>query len=307
MSPSWTKLFSTTPRIKAGIVIGRNQVSTAVLKLQGGSWMAGGVYHQDLPALLFTGQPTPGTASQLAAALQAASAEFGSAHAAVHVALPDSVIRSTVFELDDLPKTSAMRETLLRWRFAKEWQRSEGSLDCRGEDLGDDNGKRLFFGQAVDRQWMDCVRRALSQAGIAAWSVNAAASYRFNHFHGAIAGDAGAMLSLDPDCWNLMLWDDKGRIRRVLTRLREDVGPNELQLIAAEAERAVLAYVQGGNKVGKVHLSGNDSDMVALACVLDGRLQGKAIPLQVEQGISGAAAEMRKGMAPLAVAAALST
>lgn len=308
MLRSWTRHFSTAPKLRAGIAIGRSQVSAVVLDAQGGSRDIRRAYQVELSEALFSGQPTAEVEAQLVEALQAVGEEFRASYAAVHVALPDTVIRSTVFEFDELPKTVALREALLRWRFAKEWQRPEENLECRGADLGEDNGKRLFFGQAADRSWTDCVQRALSRAEIVPWSFNAAASYRFNRFHDVVAQGEGALVALDPDCWNLLLWDGGGRIRRVITRLRaSDGGHHELQAIAGEAERAILAHVQSGGKVAKVYLAGSDAEVAALSWVLDGRLHGASVVLQVDEGVSGNVAGIRKGWAPLALAAALST
>ena len=307
---SWTKHFSMAPAVMAGMAIGRNQVCAVVLDANGGKHEVRGIYTQDMPVPLFAEQPAEAIEAGLVDALHAVSDKFREEFASVRVALPDTVIRSTVFDLDALPKTADMRGALLRWRFAKEWQRPEDSLDCCGFDLGEDRNKRLFFGQAGDRPWLDSVRRALVQAGIVPWSLNAAAIYRFNYFHDAIAGDGGALLSLDPDCWNLLLWDDKGRVRRVFTRLRENLAAeNEAASIADEVERAIFSHVQGdGNRrVDKLYLVGCNTEMAAFAEIFDGRLSGRIVQLHADEGITGTFAGMRDGLAPLALAAALST
>lgn len=310
MSPSWTKRFSAAPSVKAGIAIGRQQVCAVVLGANRGNHEVRAIHAQRMPLPLFAAQPDMATGKILADVLHAISDGFLGEFAAVHVALPDTVIRSTVLDLDELPKTADMRETLVRWRFAKEWQRSEDTLDCCGFDMGEDRGKRLLFGQAGDRPWLDCVRGALARSGIMPWSLNAAAAYRFNYFHDALVGGAGAMLSLDPDCWNLLLWDDSGRVRQVLTRMRENLADEDgAASIADEVERAILAYVHGDNsrKVGRLFLAGNETEMATLAAIFDGRLRKRVVVLHADERISGTVAGMRDGLAPLALAAALST
>jgi hypothetical protein len=294
----------------AGIAIGRNQICAVVLHANGDNHEVRAIHKQDMPVPLFSAQPTTAAEAGLADALHAISEGFRGEFASVHVALPDTVIRSTVLDLDELPKTRAMREALLRWRFSKDWQRPEESMDCSGFDLGEDRGKRLFFGQAGDRPWLDCVRRALARTGIMPWSLNAAAAYRFNCFHNAIVGGGGALLSFDSDCWNLMLWDDTGRVRQVHTRLRENlVAENEAASIADEVERAILAYLQGDSsrKVRKFHVAGSAAEMATLAGIFDERLRERVAILHADTGISGTVAGMRDGLAPLALAAALRT
>lgn len=294
----------------AGIAIGRDQVCAVVFGEKGGKHEAPVINTQRMPVTLFAAKPTLEIEAMLADALLAVSGEFRGMYASVHVALPDTVIRSKVFELDELPKTAGMREALLRWRFAKEWQRSEDTLECCGFDLGQDRGKRLYFGQGADRQWLDCVRRALARAGLTPWSLNAATTYRFNCFHDVMAGAGGALLSLEPDCWSLLLWDGSRRVRHVLTRLRENLAAeNEAVSIAEEVERAVLAYVKddGRRSMGRLYLAGSNAEMAALAGVFDGRLSERTVSLHADEKISVTSAGMRDGLAPLALAAALST
>jgi Tfp pilus assembly PilM family ATPase len=310
VSLSWTKPFSVAPSARAGIAIGRGQVCAAVLDTERGNHQLRAVRVRKLPEQLFSGQPGGAAEASLAEALRSVSEEFRNEFASVRVALPDTVIRSTVFDLDELPKTGELRTELLRWRFAREWQRPEESLDCRGFDLGEDGGKRVFFGQAADRPWLDCVRRALASAGIAPWSLNAAAVYRFNCFHEAIAGASGALLSLDAECWNLLFWDKAGRVRRVLTRMREAGNAEaEAASIADEAERAIFAYVNsdGARTVGKLYLAGNEAEMARLSSVFAGRVRDGAVLLHADERVSGVVSGMREGLAPLALAAALET
>lgn len=308
MLPSLTKRLSLAPAVSAGIAIGRNQVCAVVLDAAGGKHQVRAIHTQDLSVPLFAAQPTIETEAMLVDALLAVTGEFRDLFASVHVALPDTLIRSTVFELDELPNSATMRESLLRWRFAKEWQLPEDSLDCHGFDLGEDQGKHLYLGQAGDRLWLACVRRALARAGIVPWSLNAAAVCRFNYFHDAIVGSGGALLSLDPDCWNLQLWDDQGRVRQLHTRLRENLAAgDEAASIADEAERVILAYVQANTSraVGKLYLAGRDEEMAFFAAEFDKRLSERSVVLHSDNGIPASVAGIRNGLAPLALAAAL--
>jgi hypothetical protein len=307
VSRLWTRFLSAEPGVRAGIVLGRERVCAVNLDAREGALGMSAVRSQDLMLPLFDGPPTAEAETVLAEALRAVSEEFRGGYAAVHVALPDTVIRSAVFELDELPKASGLREALLRWRFSKEWLRPEESLECRGIDLGNYGAKRLFFGQAADRAWLDCVRRALTEAGVAPWSLNAASSYRFNRLHDVIAGSAGALLSLDPDCWNLLLWDADVRVRRVVTRLRKRAAESEMSSIAHEVQRTILAYVGVGGAVGRLYFSGGTTEMAALEQVFDGDLEEKAVMLHMDEGIAGTAAGTEEGMAALAIAAAMTS
>lgn len=310
MSPSWIKRLkgrlSAQPEATVGIAIGSRKVCAVLLSGAPGSQEMQTLETCELAKPLFAGKPTAADETSLAEALRAVSGPFREKFAAVRIALPDTVIRSAVFDLEELPKTEELRGALLRWRFAREWQRPEEALECRGAEQGEDNGMRVYFGQAGDRQWLGCVKNALAMAGIVPWSVNAAAVYRFNCFHDDMAGGGGALLSLDPECWNLQVWDAAGRVRRVLTRLRAP-GDAESGSIVNAVERAILAYVHeaGGRTVDRFYLTADEAEVQGIAAVFNSRLRDGAIWLRPDAKVSGSFDGMRAGLAPLALAAAL--
>ncbi len=307
MSPSWTRAWRPSVSCRAGIAVGRRQL-TAVLLHEGQPL---DVQAQPLPVPLFEGVPTLAAEDALVRALQTVGASLAGRYAAVHVALPDFALRSTVFELDQLPGSVRLRQALLRWRFAQEWLRGEDSLECRGQDLGQDGARHLLFGQAGDGAWLACVRRALARADIGPWSLNAAAVYRFNGFHDTLRATPGALLALDPEGWSLLIWDAQGRLRQVLTRLRADPGESAahaaaLTAIADEAERAVLAYVQaqGGRRIDRFYLSGEHVGIAALGQIFQARLREPARLLQAGPAGGMNAPDASVGLVPLALLAA---
>lgn len=311
MSLSWTRALRPAVACRAGIAIGCRQVTAVVLAGEGASPQIQAVHTQPLAVPLFEAEPGLPAEDALVQALAAVSAAFRQRYAAVHVALPDFVLRSSVFELDELPQKAPLRQALLHWRFAQEWQRSEESLECRGESLGPDGTRQLLFGQAGDRAWLACVRRALTRAGISAWSLNAAAVYRFNALPAAAAAAPGALLGLDPDGWTLLLWDAQGRLRQVLTRLREPQPAGALAVaIADETERAILAYVQAdsGRRVDRLYLGGEHDAVTALAPVFNTRLREpvQVLPPAAHGGAGVASPSLSEGLAPLALVAAMS-
>jgi hypothetical protein len=302
--PLLTRMLSPSATLQAGIAIGRNQLCAVTLEANGKSHAMRSIFRHELSAPLFSGVPTAAADTALDAGLLAVGDALKSQFALVHIALPDTVIRSAVFELDELPKTVEMRDALMRWRFAKDWQRPEDSLECRGQDFGSAEGKRLLLGQACDRAWSDCVKRALARADITPCSLNAAATYRYNRFHPVFEQGVGAMLTLDPDGWTLLMWDATRRVRRILARLRGSASAEEMDAMADESARAILSTSAGN--VGKLYLAGNVQEMIAMAARLEQRLRLTAVPLHAAEGVSGNTTWAREGMAPLALAAAMS-
>jgi hypothetical protein len=310
VSPSWIKRWmgrlAAHPESTVGIAIGSRAVCAVLLSGDAGSHEMRAMETRELAKPLFGGASTAADEASLTEALRAVSEAFRGRFAAVRVALPDTVIRGAVFDLDELPKTENLRGALLRWRFAKEWQRPEEALECRGAALGEDGGKYVYFGQAGDRPWLGCVKGALAGAGIVPWSLNAAAVCRFNCFHDDMTSGGGALLALDAECWNLQLWDAAGRVRRVLTRLRV-AGAAEYDAIVNAVERAILAYVHegGGRAVDRLYLTADEAEVQDMAAAFNGRLREGAIWLRPDAKVAGTLAGMRAGLAPLALAAAL--
>ena len=313
MLPSWIKRYTarlSTPSAAVGIAIGRTQLSAAMVSSGARvEW----VQHADLPMSFFTGSLAPGHVTALAEGLKSIFRELKQTYIPVHVALPDPLGHLAVFDLDERPKNRKMRRDLARWRFARELDVPEPSLDCVTQDLGSENGKLLLLGQALDGAWLACVRQALRQAGVAPWSINQAVSYRFNRFYDQLTREqhGGAMVTLDPDAWSLAAWDDAGRPRFLRSRWRSrgagEVDASDYQGIAEEIERTVLSYVHGGSNrsIAQFYVSGAHDEVTQLSTALDRRLHEKPGILGVEVAATpGTADKPVTGLVPLALAAA---
>ncbi len=306
MSPSWTSLFSPGATVRIGLAIGRDRVC-AVAPGDPARGEAAFICEQALPVALFSGAPAASHADALGLVLRGMAAQLPRRGALVRVAVPDVVIRSTVFELDDLPRRQALRETLVRWRFATLWQRAQDSLDGRAQALGPAQDKHLLLGQAGDRAWLDLVRQALGLAGFASHTLNAAAIYRFNHVQAGAAGRAaGTLLTLDPECWSLLRWDATGRPRHIHSRLRQTAAPaDDIGVIAAEAWRILQAP---GHEVAPgqpLQVMGAAGEASAMALALAAWMPVAPVVSEVRSDTPGASPRLATGPAQLALIAAL--
>jgi hypothetical protein len=274
------------PSAALGIAVGRGAVCAAHVLGGEQGWRVDWLRGADLPAPLFQGEAAPAQGAALTAALGKICADVQHAYLPVHVALPDPLGMLAVFELEEFPKTEKMRRNWVRWRFAQELPASEESFDYDCQDLGREDGKRLLLGQALNRSWLQCVKLALKAAGIVPWSINQAACYRFSHFYDDLrrAPEGGALVSLDPDAWSLMLWDARGRTRFLRARWRAVAAGGgsgvDYEGIAAEVERAVLSYVHGGRRrsVARLYVSGAE-EAAAFVSLLNERVRETCVLL----------------------------
>jgi hypothetical protein len=301
VSRSWTERLKPRPRVAAGLALGRDYVAFAELAL--GADAGPRVSALDEIALetpLFCGAPGPAAAAALERALRPVAAALGRRYVPVHVSLPDPLVHWALLELDRLPAERAAREQLVALRFSRQGLNGSHCYAC--QPLGAADGKQLLLGMATDGRWLELVGSALATAGIVAWTVQANACRQFNAFHERLTRESGALVSAAPDAWSLILWDGAGRPRYARGRWRD--GREDEAEIALEAERAVLAYVQGhpGRGVARVYLVGDDP-AGRLAEALDTRLREPCTRLSLHEAPAGRKALARS--APLPFAAAL--
>lgn len=154
--------------------------------------------------------------------------------------------------------------------------------------MGSDRGKQLFFSQALDRNWLDCLRGAFEQAGLMPQGLNAAAAYRHNLHHDAIDAAGGALITIDTDSWGFQLWDASKRLRYVRSRWRDSSA--DYELIAGEIERGIRAHSQAadGYRIERIYITGVAKDVEELCGVFDRRLHQSVSRL--EASVPGGAA-----------------
>lgn len=292
MSPSWIKRLpkiDLAPRSSIGIAIGTREVCAVRLTSNRNEWFRDWSRCKKLDTPMFKGVPTAETISALEKAVAAVCDGAAREFIPVHVSLPDPAAAFSVFELEQLPKARAAQLNLVSWRLAKEHYGDERPLHCACQTLGQQDGKQLLLGMALEASWRDAVREGLRRAGVVPWTMNVATGYRFNRFYPLLtsARNSGAMVALDPDAWTLALWDADGRLRWLRGRWREHppVDGAVYDAIAVETERAILAYVHGGGdrRVERVYVAGGD-ETAALAAALDRRLRERCVPLTADMG-----------------------
>jgi len=313
VSPSWIERLRSGADGAVGIAIGRREISIVTVPgVKAKRQKMPAAQTLPLAASLFEAEYTASIDETLVQALQALDSTFRHLYVPVHVALPDFVLRSSVFELDDWPRKRSWQQALLRLRFAQEWRRDEASLECQGESLGRAGARHLLWGQGGDRAWLDGVRRALARSGISAWSLNSAATYRFNSLPRTVTAAPGALLSLDPGTWTLLFWDEQARVRQVLTRYIAVSDTSSVEegalAITDEVERVIRMYAQNENhRVDRLHLCGMHEYVSALTPMFNARLL-EPVRLWSPAVVAGqsVAPGLREGWAPLAWAAAMS-
>lgn len=297
MSRSWTERLRRDSPAAAGLALGRHYVALAEMVPGAGAARVKSVEEIALEAPLFSGAPSAAAAAALERALSRFAGKLAKRYLPLHVSLPDPLVHWSLFELDALPAGRAAREELVAFRFSR--QGLDGGHLYACQPLGEEAGKQLALGMAIDRPWHALLTTALAKAGMVAWTIQANTCRQFNAFHDQLAGRSGALVTLAPDAWSLALWDASGRLRHARGRWR--AGGEDHGEIAAEVERAILAYVNRhpGRDVSRVFVAGDGG---AFADALDARLREPCTRLSFHERADAA---KPVASAPLAFAAAL--
>ncbi len=238
--------------------------------------------------------PTPalerarrGETQPLAEALVPARERVGRRFVPVQLALPDPLVSSAVFELDEVPSRHRERRALAAWRLARDHQREPDELVCTAQYLGQEGERHLLLALGIERRLREAVRAALREAGLQARVVDAGAAYRFNHARAALAPEA-AWLVIEREYWSMMLWDAQRRPRYLRSAWRDrDADPGgEGEAILRELERAIRAYTASGRAVSRVHLTAPPDERDALLPSFTGRLGAGLDELPARHGFA---------------------
>jgi hypothetical protein len=296
------------PQTSVGVALDRQRVTAVGVVRTRADTRVEWLRTTELARPMFGGVSGAVDVDELSRVLTDMGVGFARRYVPVHVALPDALLRFSVLALDALPKTERLRADVARLQTARDSVHSP--VEWATQPLGEENGKQLLFAVGVDARCLRGVNDALEQAGIVPWSVNAGMRYRFNRFHDQLTADnkSGALVSIDGACWSLALWDDLGRLRYARGRwLREPDASDTHAVVAADVQRAVLAYVQQGDrKVERIAVTGEAASAAVLGEMLDRRLHGNCLVLHAGQGLEVSETLHRDvACAPIAMAAAV--
>ncbi len=235
----WANASGFATPCAAGLSVGREHVSYVEIAKTAQQWGLRHVGEARINGRLFTGE-TSASVAALVPALTAAVGDRAPRFGPLHVSVPDAAVRVSLFELDALPASRAAQDAFAEFRMGRE----PGATRYRyvSQPLGRAaGGKQFLLGLALEERWYLAIEGALKEAGLRAWSLNTNGLRQFNLHHEKIRVRSGALVTLEPDTWSLVIWDAGGLLRYSRAQWRVDeLDANE---IAAEIERSIIGYV----------------------------------------------------------------
>jgi hypothetical protein len=249
VSPSWINFFvplkGETPCL--GIAFGRKAFWAARIHGVDGSAKVEDCQRVPLEAEMFSGAPSEKAVSGLALKLSALFKKVENPYLELQVALPDPAVRFEVFELEKLPRQGAPLRNFLAWRL-KEGHK-ESNFTFASQVLGEEEGKILLLGMAVEEGWLSALKKAFRDAGVQASVIDMALSHRFNFFQRYMGekGQGKALVAFEPEYWSITLLDKEGRPRFLRSKWwnEEMLKPEKplLKETVVEVERTIRSYV----------------------------------------------------------------
>lgn len=290
MLPLLTKLIPQTAVSLdcLSLAFGRGQLQSVLTRRTDKGTELRRIQQHPLASSLFTTKPGSSARTEITTALIAASKTLDDPFTTIHICLPDPVIVMQVFMLDSIPHDQAAQRELALWRFSRDQHLPKDEIDCSCQVLGEDDGKQLLLGLAIEKSWLSIIKTAINDAGLLPAVIDAAACYRFNYFHDVLTKTKkhGALLTLEPDYWSLSIWDDRGRLRFNRARWREPETDKLVSDLAAEIERSIRAWLHGKSyQFGGIYLVGQDAAFQPLAEILTNRMQQAPVILTSDQGV----------------------
>lgn len=233
--------------------------------------------------------------SALDESLGALGDRLGKRGVPIQVALPDPVVNSHFFVIEEWPRTAAAQGEFVRWQMGKLFCRKAEEMACAHQWMGQEGGRHFVFAVGTDRALVEAIREAFVRRRRILATVDMAACYRFNRLPEELKGQSGALVAIEPDYWSGFVWDATGRLRCVRARWRTPDRAREREeweKMAADFERLVRGYVheESGRRIERLYLSGEKDSVDAVGDVLgsQGVSDWGYLPPEARMGQNGA-------------------
>lgn len=290
MSLLWSSLIARLmppPPGAVGIGFGRNNVMAVRTAREGETYRITHAAQEPLPISFFTNaMPRGEDCAVLTEAMQRLAISVPQSYWPLQIALPDPAAIFQIMEFDTLPDTPHERMAIAKFRLEKEFP-TMTQMECTTQVISQDGERGLLLALFVQRAWLDCLKKACSAAGFVPSVIDITTSHLFNWLYGVIKDckGSGVLVSIEPDSWSILFWDEAHRPRLVRSRWRDIVEDRntEYAVIAQDIERLIVSYVLRlpGSRVGTIYLCANEDDRASLAARLDERMQTPCVQLKM--------------------------
>lgn len=265
MSLSWSKHFSKT---SIGIAVGAKYVTIAQVSRRNQNHELDWMNNIALPEALFNIK-SKNTETILTQALSELCQDYRKTAIPIYLSLPNPVFITSVFEMDELPKTDQTIKSYIEWRFNREHHLENQSITCAYQYLGlNHQDKHLMLGLAIPNEWLGAVKAACHAAHIMPRMISMDICYRLNRFYDIISKkeNDGMFISINKNAWAVLVLDHLSRMRFIRSRWRQSDTENDYDSIKLEIERVARSYVNAakGRKLTTTYITGTSPDVEIL-------------------------------------------
>jgi 6-phosphogluconate dehydrogenase len=232
------------PKYCFGIYINRHQVAGILAEQNGDLIKPVNSYVAEDSQDIFNTKNNEKLKSCLGHVLDEFGAQFKGQYIPLQISLADPLVKSAVFDLEEIPAQSKAREQLIRWKFNKERHIDMGQMSLALQSMISEQGKNQIYASTTSSNVIRVISEACEQRGFVLNVLDTAINYLFNDFYKSMSGSA-SLLQLNQKYWALMIWDKEKRIRYVRSkwfRSNDMTRNEELKGILLDVERLLYSY-----------------------------------------------------------------
>ena len=122
----------------------------------------------------------------------------------LQISVPDTLVSSAIFELEQMPKSQAMKNQLLAMRFQKDCHINMKNADISSQVI--QNTKHTLYAITAPAALVSSIQSTIKHRHQNLQCIDKAIHYVFNHFYDQLLADA-SMLFINDEYWTLIIWN----------------------------------------------------------------------------------------------------
>lgn len=224
--------------------INRHQVAGVLAEQNGGLINPVNSYLTEDSLDIFCAKNNENLKSCLGHVLDEFNMEFEGRYIPLQISLADPLVKSAVFDLDEIPVKSKARDQLIRWKFNKECHINMDQMSVALQPMKREQDRQQIYASTTSSNAIRTISDVCNQRGLVLNVLDASINYLFNYVYELVTGTA-SLLQLNQEYWVLMIWDKEKRIRYVRSKWfrSKDMSRNEeLKAILLDVERLLHSY-----------------------------------------------------------------
>lgn len=157
----------------------------------------------------------------------------------LQIAVADTLVSSAIFELEQMPKSQAMKNQLLAMRFQKDCHINMKNADISSQVI--QNSKHALYAITAPAALVSSIQSTIKHRQQNLQCIDKAIHYVFNHYYDQLLADA-SMLFINDEYWTLIIWNSAKNV--IYSRSKLHNANDQRVTIANDVLRLLHTYQQ---------------------------------------------------------------